>query len=314
MEHLKTHAKLVLKDVQDTEPVGTYGVNCLDRFLHGIYKDDLIIITAQTGAGKTEIAFNIAYENARTKKVLLYALEADRLEPDKRYLYKILYRLYNEDSNKKFQDFNYRNYVHNKLDIDKYIEEASEIYAMEDKPDIVYYNNEFTIDSFKQQLLSTNTDYDLIVLDHLDYFDVQDNISDNQQMSNIMKELRMINTKFNKPVVAVSHLRKGIRKTLMPTVDDLMGSSNKSKLAKVVITLAPDKENYCHDGMFPTYFSIQKSRIGTTGNLLIKQVYNSYKNEYQDKIILYSYNQYEDSISVLDEKQYPLWAKEVPWD
>lgn len=316
MESLKERARLVLKSIKETHAVGYYGISCLDDFLHGIYKDDLVIITAQSGAGKTEIAFNLAYNNARNKKVLLYALEADTYEPDKRFLYKIIYELYLKDNQKKYQTFSYRNYVHNKLDIEKYFDKAINIFAESQKPDIVYYDTEFTIDSFKQSLLSTKTDYDLIVLDHLDYFDVEENVTENQQMGNIMKELRILNQKFKKPVIAVSHLRKGARKTLMPTIDDLMGSSNKAKIATTVITLAPDKENYAMDGMYPTYFSVQKSRLGTSGNMLMKQVFNSNKNSYEMDYMLMSYNQYEDKAEILTEDKYPKWYKSkdiTPW-
>ena len=303
------------ENIQQREPVAYYAISCLDDFLQGIYEDDLVIITAQTGAGKTELAYDIAYSNAKNKKVLLYALEADIDEPIKRRQYKIFADLYyaDTDKDKPYQDFSYRNFMNNKLVLDKYVDKARKLYCAESKPTIVYYEPDFNIDSFKQKLLSTNKDYDLIILDHLDYFDVLDNVSENAQMSNIMKELRLVNTMLKKPVIAISHLRKNTRKTLMPTIDDLMGSSNKAKQAKIVITLAPDKEGFVENGLHPTYISIQKSRYGSTGNLLIKQVYDSKTNMYQQGYSLYNYNAYEDKVEALDLEKYPQWAKNQNW-
>jgi replicative DNA helicase len=290
--------------------IADYGVGVLDDFLHGVYNGDLTIITAATGAGKTELSYDIAFRAAKTCNVILYALESDVHEPVQRRLFRIISDLYYSDNDpfKKKLDMSYRNFIDKIIDTSKYEQKAVEIFGSQPMPDIVYYDGDFTPDKFKQHLLASQTGYQLVVLDHLDYFDMDMGLSENQQMANLMRELRRVNMELDIAVIAVSHLRKTGRKTLMPAIDDLMGSSNKAKMAKTVITIAPDKDGYIKNGLFPTLFSIQKSRTGTTGNLLAKHVFNAKTNSYDEKYTLNKYNQYEDTIVSLDAVDYPSWA------
>ena len=61
---------------EDFKVIGKYGVKFLDDYLLGIKQTDFILIGAYSGAGKTELAYNIAFENAKKTNVHLFALEA----------------------------------------------------------------------------------------------------------------------------------------------------------------------------------------------------------------------------------------------
>ena len=289
--------------------VGKYGVPFLDDFLVGIAPKDLVIIAAPTGAGKTELVYDIAYSNSRDKRVALFALEADQDEPKLRRLFKIVAKLYYDDTNqyKAHIDMSYRNFTLNQIDVSKYMPRALEIYEMHPEPEIIYRDGSFNIDTFKQKVLEKN--YDLLIIDHLDYFDLNENSSENMQISEIMKTLRDVNQLYGIPIIAVSHLRKTSNKAKMPTANDLMGSSNKAKQAKTLIMLAPDYEYENADAShYSTFFSVEKSRAGGTGKYLARQIFDVTRNAYKPTYDIVKHNRFNDEVEIIEEHKYPAWA------
>ena len=55
--------------------VAEYGIPYLDKELRGIFKNELVLIGARTGAGKTTIANQIAMHNSKYGGVVLFSLE-----------------------------------------------------------------------------------------------------------------------------------------------------------------------------------------------------------------------------------------------
>lgn len=304
IEEINARRKLI-------KPAGAYGVPFLDNFLGGIMPEDLVILAAETGAGKTQMAFDIAFKNA-AKKVLLLALEADVDEPENRRYFSIIANLYFRDKSeyKKKQYVDPRNFMLNRLDLSKYEAEANAIFNAAPRPIIVLREDKFDASDIKRAVLENLEGLSLLVLDHLDYLDLDHDRSENIQVSEIMKDLRQINQQFHVPIVAVSHLRKGARKTLMPTLDELMGSSNKAKQAKTVIAFAKVKDAQYIPGEFPTYISILKSRYGLPGNILAECTFSSELGKYEADYKLLKYNQFDDTVTQMLEAEYPHWAKE----
>jgi replicative DNA helicase len=304
----------ILEHHNNSKVAGYYGIPFLDDFLGGIMPEDLIIISAETGAGKSQIAYDVAFRNAKDKKVLLMALEADTYEPQLRRYYSILANLYFNDKSdyKKKQDFSYRNFFLKKLDVSKYESHAKEIFASQPQPLIIQRENKFDAADIRKAIIDNIDGLGLVVLDHIDYIDLDLDQPENMQISEIMKTLREINMSFRIPVLAVSHLRKGNRKTLIPTIDDLMGSSNKAKQAKTVITLAKDKNADYTPGKYPTYISIQKSRMGSPGNIVALQTFNAELNGYESEYALFQYSSYNDSVEQLPEHLIPSWCRNKP--
>lgn len=292
------------------KPAGAFGVPFLDNFLGGIMPQDLIILAAETGAGKTQMAYDIAFKNAASKKVLLLALEADVDEPENRRYFSIIANLYFRDKSeyKKKQFVDYRNFILNKLDLTKYEAEADAIFKAIPRPIIIQRNDKFDITDIKKAVLDNLEGLGIIVLDHLDYIDMDYERSENMQVSEIMKMLRDVNKQFLVPIVAVSHLRKGNSKTLLPSMDDLMGSSNKAKQAKTVICFAKVKDAPYMPGQFPTYISILKSRYGSTGNIIAECSFSSELGRYEAGYKLLKYNQFNDTVTQMLESEYPHWA------
>lgn len=299
------------KELDKDKIVGSYNIKFLDDFLLGITSDDFVLLGAETGCGKTEIAYEIAFHNSKKLNVHLFALEAHKGEPYFRKSFKyVAEQYYNDESYKAvpFLEMNYRNYVCGKLDVDKYKDEAfKRIEEEHSKLTVHYREGQFTIQDLIKAISGLEDKCEMIVLDHVDYFDLNLDESENAQVTKIMKKLDEINMTLNIPIIVVSHLRKRTSKDYMlPTIDDFMGSGNKAKQVKTAILVARDKtqEDY-HDGLFGTWMYVPKSRLGGTGNLYAHTTYNIKKNSYTRGYTLHKF--YEGKLIAIDRT--PSWYK-----
>ena len=79
-----------------------FGVSYLDDALLGILPNDLVLIGAPSGAGKTQLCVNIANANlAEGKRVHVFALEAEQDEWERRIKYQMLCQAYYSDQNRQ---------------------------------------------------------------------------------------------------------------------------------------------------------------------------------------------------------------------
>src|SRR5688572_24796361 len=75
-----------------------FGVDFLDDALRGILPDDLILLGAPSGAGKTQLCCNIAYANLfEGKRVHYIALEASIYEIERRLKFPLVLERYYAD-------------------------------------------------------------------------------------------------------------------------------------------------------------------------------------------------------------------------
>ena len=79
----------------DIEKLCTYGVTPLDDAMLAINRNELIVLGASSGSGKTELALQISRNNAmRGKKVAHYNLEGGYLEGIQRMKWRDICDLY----------------------------------------------------------------------------------------------------------------------------------------------------------------------------------------------------------------------------
>ena len=267
MEEIREYKKLVEK----RKTVGHFGIDYLDKTLGGIHKGDLILIGAASGSGKTTLARKIAVENGKAgKRVLLCSLE----DLDGDLEFKELFFTYKKVENDRglskgisFEDFRNNRYVDEKLIIEAYsrIGDKFKNITVKERKD-----TEYKIEDIKNFINeAVKGDFDLFILDHLDYVDKdtarEDDIS---HVTNLMKAIRGMQCATNMPIIAFSHLRKaniGKGKSIIPTMDDFIGSSNKVKQATQVIMFAPDDEkntNELAENLKHTWCCIRKNRFG----------------------------------------------------
>lgn len=291
-----------------------FGIDFLDDSLFGMLPNDLVLIGAKSGYGKSQLAINIAKSNACLgKKVLYIALEAEPNEVEMRLRYQIESSLFFKDQDRdKSVKVNYRLWRFGQLKkaFDKYKVEATGIFIDRYRDLMtVYIEEHFGAVELKEVLKQSEKDVDLVVLDHLHYLDLQAGNDKNSQISAMMKEIRRLNLFYNKPFVVVAHLRKDVA-GILPQLEEFMGSSDIGKIATTCIMIAPKPEGY--DSRLQTQdtcISIPKSRTGGFGNLCGIVKYSLTHQQYLMGYKIARGSRLNDKIDIIKEEDYPDWAK-----
>jgi replicative DNA helicase len=311
--------------------VCNFGISPLDDALGGILPNDLVVIGADSGAGKSEMALQIAQHNAaKGKRVILYFLEGGHIEAVARMKWRDMIREYFLNHRGCNVELDYRRWRMNALsDIDNkillHVEAAvynqyKEKYG--DRLHIYEMSEEFTLG----HLLTSMTgfcsfdnainhnpyfDVDMMIIDHLQYFSFPQGEKEIESITNIMRKVKSITQFYNVPVVLVSHLRKKFRERGLPDQEDFYGSSNITKIASMAITISPDREGIdFSQEIYPTFIRICKCRTGISPSLAIRCNFNLNSREYDEKYTLHRVNGVgevqDESLSV---NQMPMWAR-----
>lgn len=253
------------------ERVLTFGVNFLDSALGGVFDDDLVLIGAKTGAGKTQLATCIAIANAAMgKRVHYFALEASKYEIERRLKYSLIAQMLRKDDvasgRRNYLRLNFMDWYRCKLGLltDAYEQRAADQIAEQYKSLHVFYKKfDFTGQDFVQMATSVQDQTDLLILDHLHYVD-SDDANENRGYKDVVKRIRDTALLVNKPVVVIAHLRKGDAKSerLIPDIEDFHGTSDVPKISTKAVMLGPAKDRASPEpGTWPTYFAAVKCRV-----------------------------------------------------
>lgn len=293
-----------------------FGIAYLDECLSGIYANDLIVVGASSGLGKTEIAVHFAITNVLLgKRVHFFALEAEAQEIERRIKYKLIadifYNVIRRYSNKSID---YADWYSGKIDEDvaPYEAEVDEM-LRETYPTLttIYRNHgDYTIQDFEKQLLAIQDETDLIIIDHLHYFD-SDEQNENKAVKEIVKKIRDLALQLGKAIVLISHVRKKDRrwKQLVPSLEDFHGSSDIGKIATKAITLAPCRSGASDKTKFPTFISVVKNRTGSSRTrCLALTTFDVTKNKYSEEYYLGVETNESEFEAFKSTAQIPHWA------
>jgi len=275
--------------IENGKDILPFGVSFLDECLGGIAKNDLIVLGAKTGFGKSQLASLIAKHNILNgKRVLFFALEAEEREIERRIKYQLISDWYfNLKANPGFK-LNYLDWYYGRLNdhlelIEKEIDEQFSLFS---NLSTFYRQGDFNIQEFLRFGLGLKDETDLIIVDHLHYFDF-DEQNENQAMKDTVKKIRDLALITNKPVILISHVRKSDKKSkqLIPDLEDFHGSSDIGKIATKAITIAPCFEETLGKQRL-TYFQALKCRVdgaraNMTGLLSFNTAMHKYERQYQ---------------------------------
>lgn len=295
-----------------------FGVQFLDMSLGGIFPNDLIILGAKTGAGKTALSSIIARTNAAAgKRVHYFALEAEDKEIERRLKYLLLsetlfqYLTYDE-----YKALNYLDWYLGKLDkITARYETTIEaqLASMLGSLQTFYRSKDFTADDFERTVLGIQDQTDLVILDHLHYVDTTD-ADQNRGYERIVKKIRDVALNIGKPVVVVAHIRKGDRraKQLVPDLDDFHGTSNVPKIATKAIMLAPAYDQPTEKShLWSTYIHPAKCRFdGSRTRFVGLATFNARRTSYEKSFQLGRMISDGTEWEALPSEQLPEWAKD----
>ncbi len=212
-------------DAMSPEKVMTYGVDALDEQLGGIYPGDLIVLGGRPGTGKSTLVDTVVMSNARNgKTVLFFQLEMDDEDPVQRRVYYGINRKLKSLGRKFISIAEFRN----RTIPDDILKIRDEVYAEEAERSqnvISYVGEPLDHERFLEALEAMRgRDIDLVVIDHLHYFEQVE--TDSNNLSNLMRSIRYINKKYGLPFVLVSQLRKAATFGAEPTLDDLRGTGD----------------------------------------------------------------------------------------
>jgi replicative DNA helicase len=293
-----------------------YGVNFLDKATGGIIKNDLIIIGAKTGVGKTQLATLIAMNNAKEgKRVHYFALEAEPYEIERRIKYRMLASQYFASRILSETKISYPDWYRCKLedvfaDIEPQVNEmAGKIYS---NLFTIYGNGSFKLKDFEKSFLAIQDQTDLVIIDHLHYFDFE-TTNENAEYKQIVKSIHDLALHIGKPVILVAHMRKSDRKeiALLPNIEDFHGTSDISKIATTAIIIGPAKNSENYDPMiWKTYMRIAKFRMDMSRTGYIAEANFDVKTQtYFSNFLLTRYAPFCDEFQELEFRNYPDWAK-----
>jgi archaellum biogenesis ATPase FlaH len=318
----KTNAEDTLgereKRIASKKSLLSFGVSFLDDALGGIRRNDLVVIGAQTGKGKSQLAMLIALHNCRAgKNVHYFALESERHDIARRIRFQVLANTFYSDPNRPSIILDYQDWILGLLDdqLKKY-EDEIDLTPLFPNLHIYYRESDFTAEVFQKIFFGIKEETDLVIVDHLHYFDFVDT-NENKATKEIMKTIMDCVQISERPVVLISHVRKRDRKTnqLLPDIEDFHGSSEISKICSKAITLAhapeeldPLKQKSTLGSK--TLISILKNR--TDGSRVgwvacIAYVYGS--QSYQTRYALGRLSYMGDTFKESSPNDVPSWAK-----
>lgn len=300
----------------------SFGVSFLDRALGGIFPNDLVLIGAKSGVGKTQLATLVAMWNAyRGKRVHYLALEAEDSEIEYRMLYRLVVDIMWQAGVDDMDAVNYLDWYAGRLDarMAEYERKAEPALREAFKTLHTFYRvRDFTGEQMERLLLAIQDQTDLIILDHLHYVD-SDDPNENRGYKAIVKKIRDTALNIGKPVIVVAHVRKAERGraqgVLLPSLDDFHGSSDVPKIATKALMLARAPAASARH-LSPTYMAALKCRQdGQRTRHVALCSFDYRKNGYETDFVLGSPKLGKDGevFEPINVRDWPEWAHADPF-
>lgn len=290
------------------------GIQYLDDALGGIYPNDLMVIGADTGVGKTELAVSTAISAlAQGKRVHMFALEAEVGEVSSRLYFQALGRRAKEP---KLDFGGWRQGKWKELDQLYGKDILVELKDTLGNLQVLYKRKgEFTPRTLHLRLIEIQEQTDMVILDHLHVIDSEgENDWDSQTRAiQVLRDMALNGL----PVLAISHVRKKERgqPRLLPGIEDIHGASSLTKVATQVVLLARDwdaTKPAAH--LSVTLAHIPKDRKGRATSMVAKMYFDTscsrYMNKYGLGRLTYSQDERRTIWQELNQSQLPHWAKE----
>lgn len=288
-----------------------FGISFLDEATRGISPNDLMLLGAPTGVGKTELCVHIALANIEDgKRVHFIALEADFEEIERRLLYALIARQFYDDPNRPrlLIKLNMSSWMRGDYEeaLSGYEELAKKYLSSALNGLFTFYKaDKFNTDDLIHSVMGAASETDLVIVDHIHYFDWE--TDDNRAIKEIAKTARQVSIHSGKPILLVAHLRKRDRhnKELVPGIDEFHGSSDLSKIATKVITIAKGPRD--PSGKSVTFMRICKNRLdGSVTGYVARMLFDFKTKTYDRKIKLSEVgNEFKELV------EYPWWAEEI---
>lgn len=316
MSHFETYEQFRLRRELKAARQIPFSIRFLKDAFISIMPNDLILIGAKTGAGKTQIGTALALDAAKhCTSVHYFALEADKEEIEDRLVYSELATIFfKEKWNVRFPWVQMRYSTFHSANLPKELAplEKQAFTNVKNKTsglNTIYKDKFYTVDDFVRDFQGVKDESRLVIIDHLHFFDLGKNEKEYEGLRRAIKTIRAAAMDHDVPIILLAQLRKGESKSAgLPSIDDFHGHSDIVRTATSVLLLsrAPQTER----SKVPTYVQIAKARhagdtVGYAGVLNYDLETGSYEREYQIARVSGS-----GEPKILGAKgEMPLWAK-----
>lgn len=277
---------------QDSDVTGlSTGYKDLDDMTTGLHKDELIILAARPGVGKTAFALNLA-QNAATKSnatVAIFSLEMGAESLVNRMLCSEGSIDANALRTGKLDENQWNSLVVAMGSLSR-----TNVY-IDDTPGIKMAE----IRSKCRRLLKESGQLDLVIIDYLQLIEGTGQENRQQEVSVISRNLKKLAKELHVPIIALSQLSRGVeaRQDKRPMLSDIRESGSIEQDADIVAFLYRDDYYEREDGnedadrdqdprdeedqnVGPVEVIIEKNRSGARGtvNLLFIKSYNKFSS------------------------------------
>lgn len=290
-----------------------YHISHLDDYFRSIVPNDLILLGAATGVGKTEAARLVACGNAEEgKNVFYFALEAEENEIERRLKFSVICKLAFEDKNPQARYLNFPDWYRGRQDeiVGNLNSRADDVIAKDYATLRTFYRgSSFNHEDLRRDMLAIQSEADLIIVDHLHYIDIDDD-NENRGFKVLIKTMRDIGLGIGKPILMIAHLRKRDQrlKSLIPDLEMFHGSSDIIKVVTNAVMLAPaPKYPSAERGIANTFMHCAKFRQGGASPYLALVEFDRRKKTYLDRYTLG--RQEGDEFIELTAAEVPFWGR-----
>ena len=228
------------------------GFKDIDKYLHGMFRGELIILAARPSKGKSALAVNIAQNVSVDKNVLIYALEMDWQS--------IAVRILSGEIELPYMAI--RTGRLTEIDKERIEKAAKKIERLNlwinDRSAISIEKIVHSSTTFKMQ-----NGLDFVVVDYLQLMSGKNKRNRNEDLGEITRSLKVLSRDLDIPILLLSQLSREVdkRDNQAPRLSDLRDSGEIEQNADVVIFLYEEDE--C------TNVLVAKNRNGRLGSFRI---------------------------------------------
>lgn len=255
------------------------GFTDLNRMTGGLHKQNLVVVAARPGLGKTSFCLNIACRAAMSgrKSVGIFSLEMSKPEIMKR----MISSLAEVDATRiqsgylAREDWARINQATSSLsDAHIYIDDSANLTMLQVRA--------------KAQRLAMEHGIDLLVVDYLQLVSGSRRYENRtQEVTEISRGLKNLAKELDIPVIAVSQLNREVEKRSggrKPQLSDLRESGAIEQDADLVLFISRDETDNLGAGDCTAEISIAKQRNGMTGafNLTFRKRITRFENQYKE--------------------------------
>lgn len=289
------------------------GIKFIDDVTNGgLVYDDFVLISADTGIGKTEYACMLAENFAESnKRVLYFGLEMSKGEGLNRIAFRKLIEICQKDYPNKYFDYG----MFKAKQLDEYIMQYKTDFdkkMTKVKQNISWRRKDTTFDltTLKKELIEQKDNFDVFIVDHLSMIGTESE-NENKEVYQIIKEIDYFCSEFEKPVLLVVHIRKSQSnvKTYMPRAHEIAGTKHIINIPKRIIMLSRDYDTPSKNGRYPTFCRLLKNRDDGKTNYVSRLVFDVKTSTYETV-----YNLLRDKgncleVGDIEDNEIPDWAK-----